>query len=157
MDSETGKLLSDVGIGGAAPGRDRGGAAQIGGPVATDKNYNAQPRGQNISMCGLLSLEFYRPYFDVDTSQVKSRLLQAAWPLRKTLPFLGGADTEGNGRGIAAPDLYSPVWVRMGTYDTRLGIYSSRGETCDCFVMRVLRYSFVHTPLLLCRSACWVL
>ncbi|CAM9200754.1 unnamed protein product, partial [Laminaria digitata] len=62
-----------------------------------------------MNMCGLLSLQFYQPYFDVDTSEVKARLLQAAMPMRKTQPFLRtGDDTEGDG---SQPDLYGPVWV----------------------------------------------
>lgn len=74
-----------------------------------------------MSMCGLLSIEFYKPYFDVDTSQVKRRLLQSAWPMRKVEPFLpleegagedpGGEDAGGSGRYGGAPDLYGPVWV----------------------------------------------
>lgn len=59
-------------------------------------------------MCGLLSLQFYKPYFDVDTSEVKARLVQAAWPLRKTSPpFLGGESESGSSK----VDLYGPVWV----------------------------------------------
>ena len=57
-------------------------------------------------MCGLVSVQFYQPYFDVDTSEVKARLLQAAWPLRKTTStFLG------DGEGSHQADLYGPVWV----------------------------------------------
>lgn len=64
-----------------------------------------------MNMCGLLSLQFYQPYFDVNTSQVKARLLQAAVPMRKAEPFLRtGDDVEGGGDG-GQPDLYGPVWV----------------------------------------------
>lgn len=64
------------------------------------------PPPQSVSMCGLLSIKFYQPYFDVDTSEVKTRLLRAAWPLRKaTPPFLAQG-------GSSQVDLYGPVWVR---------------------------------------------
>ncbi|CAM9505086.1 unnamed protein product [Sphacelaria rigidula] len=59
-----------------------------------------------VSMCGLFSIEFYRPYFDVDTCQVKRRLLQAVWPRQSGTPFLSD---EEDPSGL--PDLYGPVWV----------------------------------------------
>lgn len=62
-------------------------------------------------MCGLLSLQFYQPYFDVDTSDVKTRLLHAAWPLRKrNSTFLG------EGESSQQADLYGPVWVSKKTH-----------------------------------------
>lgn len=79
-----------------------GRAAGAGGPKA---GRGSQP--QRMSMCGLLSLQFYQPYFDVDTSEVKSRLFLAACPLRKTSStFLGEGDSS------QQADLYGPVWVR---------------------------------------------
>lgn len=78
---------------------------------AAGKSGHTHVQAQNISMCGLLSLEFYRPYFDVDTNQVKARLLQALWPIRMNSLFLYHADVEGSGGGGSAPDLYGPVWV----------------------------------------------
>lgn len=101
-DSASAKLLSDVGIGGVALGRK--------GSTAT-KSSQGTGSAQNISMCGLLSLEFYRPYFDVDTDQVKARLLQATLPMRQATPFLDQTDAEQPG---GAPDLYGPVWVSAG-------------------------------------------
>ncbi|CAM9714182.1 unnamed protein product [Ascophyllum nodosum] len=68
-------------------------------------------------MCGLLSVEFYRPYFNVNTSEVKSHLVQAAWPLSRTPPFLDSSNADGNhgqeagSDGRRYPDLYGPVWV----------------------------------------------
>lgn len=100
-DSASAKLLSDVGIG-AVGLRPKGRAPQ--------KSSQGGGSAQNISVCGLLSLEFYRPYFDVDTDEVKARLLQATLPMRQATPFLDQADEEGRG-GSTAPDLYGPVWV----------------------------------------------
>lgn len=103
-ESERGTLLSSFpGIGGEAATAGRRGEA-------ADKNSRAQAPRSKMNMCGLLSLQFYRPYFDVDTSQVKGRLLQAAWPMRQTSPFLDQMETEG-GDDNGAPDLYGPVWV----------------------------------------------
>eukprot|EP00904_Undaria_pinnatifida_P001307 jgi/Undpi1/11177/HiC_scaffold_30.g13475.m1 len=112
-DSETGKLLAFTGIGGgeepaAASGGRRGGGAGSGGGAHSQRN---QPPGQKMNMCGLLSLQFYQPYFDVDTSQVKARLLQAAQPMRHTEPFLRTGDAEEGEGGGGEPDLYGPVWV----------------------------------------------
>lgn len=80
-----------------------GGAA---GADAAKKAGRGSPPPQMMSMCGLLSLQFYQPYFDVDTSEVKTRLLQAAWPLRRTAStFLGESESS------KQTDLYGPVWV----------------------------------------------
>lgn len=62
-------------------------------------------------MCGLFSIDFYRPYFNVDTSQVKTRLLQATWPKQTGTPFL--SDEEGSS---ALPDLYGPLWVSLPSF-----------------------------------------
>ena len=120
-DSETGKLLafSGIGVGGQPSASSRGigiggGGGGGGGRAASSggQHQRNQPPGQKMNMCGLLSLQFYQPYFDVDTSQVKARLLQAAVPMRHTEPFLRtGDDAEGGGDG-GEPDLYGPVWVR---------------------------------------------
>ncbi|CAM9640491.1 unnamed protein product [Choristocarpus tenellus] len=59
-----------------------------------------------MSMCGLLSIEFYRPYFDVDTSQVLSRLAKAGLPVIKGPSIL----EEEEGRECVL-DLYGPFWV----------------------------------------------
>ncbi|CAM9767985.1 unnamed protein product [Ectocarpus sp. 6 AP-2014] len=79
-------------------GKNRGGGKAEGG------RGSPPPPGPKISMCGLLSLQYYQPYFDVDTSEVKTKLLQAIWPMRKTASFLGEADSS-------KVDLYGPVWV----------------------------------------------
>lgn len=116
-DSETGKLLafSGIGIGEQPSAGSRGiggGGGGAGAASSGRQNQRNQPPGQKMNMCGLLSLQFYQPYFDVDTSQVKARLLQAAVPMRKAEPFLRtGDDVEGGGDG-GQPDLYGPVWVR---------------------------------------------
>ena len=117
-DSETGKLLAFSGIvvGEQPSAGSRGIGGGGGGGAASinsgSQNQRSQPPGQEMNMCGLLSLQFYQPYFDVDTSQVKARLLQAALPMRQAEPFLRtGDNAEGEGDG-GQPDLYGPVWVR---------------------------------------------
>lgn len=75
-----------------------------GGGKAEGGRGSPPPPGPKISMCGLLSLQYYQPYFDVDTSEVKTKLLQAIWPMRKTASFLGEGDSS-------KVDLYGPVWV----------------------------------------------
>lgn len=88
---EGGKLLSDVAIGTGTTG-------------GSDKKVAPQP----VVMCGFLSLDFYRPYFDVDTSQVKTRLSQAVWPKAQGPPFLEDSDAA-----PVMPDMYGPVWVSL--------------------------------------------
>ncbi|CAM9112731.1 unnamed protein product [Pylaiella littoralis] len=83
--------------------RNNGGVPRAAGTGKGGKG--SAPPQQRMSMCGLLSLQFYQPYFDVDTSEVQARLMQAAWPLRKTSsPFL-------EGESGSKADLYGPVWV----------------------------------------------
>lgn len=102
-DAESGKLLSEVGIGHLS--LEQGHGAKDTAADWAGAGGHAASRAQ-ITMCGLFSLDFYRPYFDVDTVEVKKRLLQAAWPKRTGPPFLSDADGAG-----AMPDLYGPVWV----------------------------------------------
>lgn len=99
-------------------------------PARAGKASSGQPN-QRINVCGLLSLQYYQPFFDVDTSQVKTRLFQAAWPIRKSSSsFLGEGDT-------AAPtvDLYGPVWVSAEQLGDRLEITIGSSSIPSHFVL----------------------
>lgn len=54
-------------------------------------------------MCACLSLAYFRPYFDVDTVDVRQRVLYGMMPIGRASSF---RDTlSGN------PDLYGPFWL----------------------------------------------
>ena len=57
----------------------------------------------DMPMCGFLSVRYYQPYFDIDTSEVLSRLLQAAFYCRRDQNFLASIESK--------PDGYGPFWV----------------------------------------------
>lgn len=64
------------------------------------KNEN---NSMEIPFCGCLSVQFYQPYFDVDTSDVQNRLQQA-------LIFCGRQETFMTFVGTK-PDVYGPFWI----------------------------------------------
>eukprot|EP01031_Cornospumella_fuschlensis_P036113 gene36113-43792_t len=57
----------------------------------------------DIPMCGCLSVRYYQPYFDIDTSDVSNRMAQAVFYCRREQNFL--ALIEGR------PDGYGPFWI----------------------------------------------
>lgn len=52
-------------------------------------------------MCAILTIEYYQPFFDVDTEDVKDRLKLALIPFKDTF-FQISKDS---------PDLYGPFWI----------------------------------------------
>jgi hypothetical protein len=60
----------------------------------------------DIPFCGCLSVRYYQPYFDVDTSDVTSRLVSALLYCRREQNFLAATSSK--------PDAYGPFWV--GTF-----------------------------------------
>lgn len=75
-DSQTSKLLSD-------------------GPKLTEK--------VDIPLCGCMSVQYYQPYFDVDTEDIKNRLLAALFYCRSEQSFYSLIDDR--------PDAYGPFWI----------------------------------------------
>lgn len=65
-----------------------------------DKKVKPQ---QEIPLCGCISIQYYQPYFDVDTADVTSRLY-------KSLLFCT-ADTTFMQTIADKPDAYGPFWV----------------------------------------------
>jgi hypothetical protein len=55
-------------------------------------------------LCGFLSVEYYRPYFDVSSATVLDRIKNGCSPHKADL-FGGSAD--------APPDLYGAVWISL--------------------------------------------
>lgn len=54
-----------------------------------------------LGMCGCFSVAYYRPYFDVDTADVKARLARSFMPWKRDFFELLGNRV----------DLYGPVWI----------------------------------------------
>lgn len=62
----------DEAIGGLLRGREA-----VGGAPAASSSSSSNFVG-DIPFCGFISLRYYQPYFDVDTSEIGSRLIGAA-------------------------------------------------------------------------------
>jgi len=52
--------------------------------------------------CSCISLDIIRPFFDINTAQVKTRLINAVVPLKFPAFYKEYAEK---------PDLYGPTWV----------------------------------------------
>ena len=61
-----------------------------------------QDESRTARLCAFLSVDYYRPYFDVDTATVVGRIKSAATP--------GNQDVFASTQE-AGPDLYGPFWV----------------------------------------------
>ena len=57
----------------------------------------------NIPFCGCLSIQYYRPYFDIDTIEVFDRMLNSVSYCRRDQTFLSLIGDR--------PDAYGPFWV----------------------------------------------
>lgn len=63
-----------------------------------------RPKENNdIPFCGCLSVRYYQPYFDVDTSDVTARLSSSILYCRSEQNFLASTRER--------PDAYGPFWV----------------------------------------------
>jgi hypothetical protein len=58
----------------------------------------------DIPFCGCLSVRYYKPYFDVDTADISSRIMSSLFYCRSEQNFLASIS--------ARPDAYGPFWVR---------------------------------------------
>jgi len=58
--------------------------------------------GTDIPLCGILSVKFYKPYFDVDTKDITNRLYHALVSF-KDASFMGMISEK--------PDAYGPFWI----------------------------------------------
>jgi hypothetical protein len=56
-----------------------------------------------IPFCGCLSVQFYQPYFDVDTNDIKDRLLASLMYCKSEQTFYTMIDDR--------PDAYGPFWL----------------------------------------------
>lgn len=91
MDNDSAPLLTDNN--GAAP------------PPSAPAPAGAQPaqQPQSTPMCACLTITYYRPHFDVDTTDVVARLKKGLIPSRGENSLLAEVQQK--------PDLYGPFWV----------------------------------------------
>ena len=72
-----------------------------------NKNTNTisgeQVEGSEIPFCGFLSVRFYKPYFDVDTKDITTRLNHALLKFSKDDSFMSLIAEK--------PDAYGPFWI----------------------------------------------
>ncbi|GBG67882.1 hypothetical protein CBR_g1001 [Chara braunii] len=68
-------------------------------PVAAGPEVALQFQGDKPP--SIFSIAYYRPYFDVDTSDVLERILETFIPFRSTF----------NEKTSAQPDMYGPFWI----------------------------------------------
>lgn len=66
----------------------------------TSKDNNAL---RDIPLCGFMSVQYYQPYFDVDTSDIYTRIFQSTFYCRREQNFLALIGEK--------PDAYGPFWV----------------------------------------------
>lgn len=66
------------------------------------KQGDEKPTERPTGLCGCLTVQYYRPYFDVDTEDVKERLIRSlqGYKFHDFLSFTG-----------MKPDLYGPFWL----------------------------------------------
>ena len=58
---------------------------------------------EDMPFCGCMSIRYYQPFFDVDTTDVMTRLSSSVMYCRRTENFM--TDIQGK------PDLYGPFWI----------------------------------------------
>jgi hypothetical protein len=71
-----------------------------GADSTSEKNTNVIPE---IPFCGCISVQFYQPYFDLDTADVISRISSAMFYCRREENFLNLMKDK--------PDAYGPFWI----------------------------------------------
>jgi len=61
-----------------------------------------------IPMCGFLSVRYYQPFFDVDTTDITNRISQSLFYCYREQNFFASIAEK--------PDAYGPFWVRKLTH-----------------------------------------
>jgi len=76
--------------------------AESTGLLYNDPVVKDQPE---IPFCGCLSVRYYQPFFDVDTSDVMTRIGSAVFYCNRDQTFLSLVGDK--------PDAYGPFWVKL--------------------------------------------
>lgn len=90
-----------------------------------------EPSQSKVALLGFLTVEFYQPYFNVTTNDVRERIISSINPIKPRFFEI----TNSN------PDLYGPVWI----YTTLVLVLAATGN----FSQQEYDYSFVPTAALL--------
>ena len=69
-----------------------------------NRGNNDTPKDkEEMPFCGCFSIRYYQPFFDVDTSDVTSRVSQSVMYCQRTENFMSSVKDK--------PDLYGPFWI----------------------------------------------
>jgi len=71
--------------------------------LMVEKGDDKEKEAAEIPMCGCLSVKFYQPYFDVDTSDILTRISHALFYCRRSENFMELIKDK--------PDAYGPFWI----------------------------------------------
>ena len=74
-------------------------------PLNTVSSSSNEQSGSSMPFCGCLSVEYYKPMFDVDTDEVTSRITSSTVYCGRQEQFLSAIEEK--------PDLYGPFWVSL--------------------------------------------
>lgn len=82
--------------------------------ISTNNLLGKKKDKVDIPFCGCLSIQYYQPYFDVDTTDVSTRLWNAIIFCKREQNFLLLIQDR--------PDLYGPFWVKyiMNFYNSSI-------------------------------------
>lgn len=72
--------------------------------------------GREIPLCGFMSVQYYQPYFDVDTDDIYQRLIQSSFFCRREKNFLAFIGDK--------PDAYGPFWVSKSHHSCHICLLS---------------------------------
>ena len=64
-----------------------------------------QQSSSGMTFCGFLSVQYYQPYFDMDTEDITNRITASTLYCGRQEQFFSAIEDK--------PDLYGPFWVSM--------------------------------------------
>jgi hypothetical protein len=147
-NNPSGSLL---GGGGSASSLPPQAAPQItsGGAMLSD----AEQPSRTARLCGFLSVEYYRPMFDVDTSTVTSRIKSSMTPWNTDV-FASTPESP--------PDMYGPFWVATSLVffiagESNLNAYLAQasGKFERDFTLLSLAASMIYVYTFLVSTGMW--
>lgn len=73
--------------------------------LMSESPSDSRNKQRDIPFCGCLSVQYYQPFFDVDTAEVLDRLMNSITFFAREQTFLTLVGDR--------PDAYGPFWVRQ--------------------------------------------
>jgi hypothetical protein len=74
-------------------------------PPSRSSHETVQNKTADIPFCGCLSVQYYQPYFDVDTVDIVARVTSSFLFCNRETNFLNLIADK--------PDAYGPIWVQL--------------------------------------------